>query len=94
MKKINFTKITFYASFEDEDNNHNSEINLSKHIGNLMKYDSAAVMDIGWEDLARTIYNSTDEVTIPDNYVNALVSVIKGANLKASIKRAIINLLK
>ncbi len=89
MKKINFKKIEFYNSFEDEENGKVSTIDIAQYFGNLMKYDGGIIMDIAFEDLAKDIYYK-GEVEVEDRFVEPIAALVKGSILKASIKRSIL----
>lgn len=56
-----------------------------------MMYNGSILLDIGFEDLAKKIYYSTDAVEIPDQYCRALELVVKNSRLIAAVKRSIIN---
>lgn len=85
--KINFKKLETVVDFEGS----KVYYDVAEMLGNLMMFDGSVLMDIGFEDLARTIYYSSGEVEVPQRYVNAIVEIVRKSNLKASIKRSIIN---
>lgn len=88
--KVNFTEVKAITSFEDATHT----FNVCHEIGNLMMFNGNLVLDIGFEDLARTIYYSTAPVEVEEKYVQPLISLIQNdITLKACIKRAIISLL-
>lgn len=89
MKKINFKKIEFYNSFEDEEKGKVSTIDIAQYFGNLMKYDGGIIMDIAFEDLAKDIYYK-GEVEVEDRFIEPMATLVKGSILKASIKRSIL----
>ena len=91
MKKIDFTKIKFYGSFEDEAAGKTQEVNLAKHFGNRMKYSGPVLMDIGFEDLASAIYHSTGPVEVPDQYIEPMCECVRSAPYFAAVKRALLN---
>lgn len=95
MKKIDFTKIKIVASFDDEENGRTREINIARQIGNLMKFSGNILLDIGWEELAKTIYYSKGPVEVPQEYRHHLLQLISdNVVFNAAAKRAIIELLK
>lgn len=53
--------------------------------------ENASLLDIGFEDLAKSIYYSKDAVEIPERYSKALELVVKNSRLIAAVKREIIN---
>ena len=85
--KINFKKIEAQTSFEGT----TQTFDVAQVVGNYMMYNSTILLDIGFEELARTIYYSYEEVEIPAEYCKALEAVIRKSNLMATIKREIIN---
>ena len=58
-----------------------------------MIYNGSILLDIGFEDLARTIYFSDREVEVPERYCKAIIEVVKQSSFIAAIKREVINLL-
>lgn len=95
MKKIDFTKIKIFGSFEEEAAGQQREVNIAKPLGNIMKYSGPVLMDIGWEDLAKQIYYSKGAVEVPDEYAPTISQLVADHNgINAATKRAIINLLK
>lgn len=95
MKKIDFTKIKIVASFDDEENGRTREINIARQIGNLMKFSGNILLDIGWEELAKTIYYSKGPVEVPQEYRQHLLQLVSdNVIFNAAAKRAIIELLK
>lgn len=85
--KVDFKKLDTVVDF----NGKVVYYDVAEMLGNLMMFDGATLLDIGFEDLARTIYYSTEEVEVPQKYINAIVDIVRKSNLKASIKRSIIN---
>ncbi len=93
MKKIDFTKIKVFGSFEDEEAGRSQEINIAKGLANRMKYTGPVLLDIGFEELAHKIYLSTGPVEVPDEYIDPICECVRTAPYFASVKRSIINLL-
>ena len=83
--KVNFRIIEVQVSFEGE----KRVFDIAREIGNMMMYNGSILLDIGFEDLARTIYYSDGEVEVPERYCKA----IKQSSFIAAIKREVINLL-
>lgn len=93
MKQIDFTRIAIICSFEDEAAGITSVVSVAKPLANLMKYSGPTLMDIGFEELARTIYFSEGPVDVEDNYAAAIKGLLAFSNFSAAVKRALINLL-
>lgn len=85
--KINFRKIEAQTSFEGG----KQTFDVVETVGNEMMYNGSILLDIGFEDLAKTIYYSTDAVEVPERYCKALELVVKNSRLIAAVKREIIN---
>lgn len=85
--KINFKKISAQTSFEGE----TRIFDVAKVVGNDMMYNGNILLDIGFEELARVIYYSDEEVDIPAEYCKALEIIIRNSKLIAAVKREIIN---
>ena len=77
------------VSFEGE----KRVFDIAREIGNMMMYNGSILLDIGFEDLARTIYYSDGEVEVPERYCKAIIEVVKQSSFIAAIKREVINLL-
>ena len=88
--KIDFTKLEVPVSFDGT----KKTFNVSETVGNMMMYNSSILLDIGFEDLAKSIYYSKDEVEIPDKYKAAIIEVVKQSSFIAAVKRELIRLLK
>ena len=88
--KINFRKIEAQTSFEGG----RQTFDAAETVGNEMMYNGSILLDIGFEELARQIYYSTETVEVPERYCKALELVVKNSRLIAAIKREIINQLK
>lgn len=88
--KINFRKIEAQTSFEGG----RQTFDAAETVGNEMMYNGSILLDIGFEELARQIYYSTEAVEVPERYCKALELVVKNSRLIAAIKRKIINQLK
>ena len=87
--KVNFRIIEVQVSFEGE----KRVFDIAREIGNMMMYNGSILLDIGFEDLARTIYYSDGEVEVPKRYCKAIIEVVKQSSFIAAIKREVINLL-
>lgn len=85
-KKIDFSKVTVPVSF----NGSKRTFNVSHVLGNAMRYTGSVVGDIGFDELAKTIYFSDKEVEVPTEYVKPLVQVITDMPIMATIKRELI----
>ena len=85
--KVNFRIIEVQVSFEGE----KRVFDIAREIGNMMMYNGSILLDIGFEELAKEIYYSKDEVEIPERYCKALELVVKNSRLIAAVKREIIN---
>lgn len=86
MAKINFKALEVEISFEGD----KKTFDVAKTVGNMMMYNGSLLLDIGFEDLARTIYYSECEVEVPPQYGGAVIEVVKQSNLVAAIKREVI----
>ena len=87
--KVNFRIIEVQVSFEGE----KRVFDIAREIGNMMMYNGRILLDIGFEDQARTIYYSDGEVEVPERYCKAIIEVVKQSSFIAAIKREVINLL-
>ena len=85
--KINFRKIEAQTSFEGG----RQTFDVAETVGNEMMYNGSILLDIAFEDLAKSIYYSKDAVEIPERYSKALELVVKNSRLIAAVKREIIN---
>ena len=85
--KINFKKIEAQTSFEGG----RQTFDAAETVGNELMYNGSILLDIGLEDLAKSIYYSKDAVEIPKRYSKALELVVKNSRLIAAVKREIIN---
>lgn len=87
--KINFKRFEVQTSFEG-----NKQIfNITHDLGNMMMYNGSVLLDIGFEDLAKTIYYSDGEVEVPERYCKAIIEVVKQSSFIAAVKREVINIL-
>lgn len=84
--KINFSHLEVQVSFDGT----KKVFNVARTIGNGMMYNGSVLLDIGFEDLAREIYYSDDEVEIPPQYVPAIIEIVKESAFIATIKRTLI----
>ena len=89
MKKIDFTKLEVQVSFDGT----KRMLNVAKALGNDMMYNGSVICDIGFEELARTIYFSDGPVEVPDNYIAPMLRVINECNYIAAVKRHLNTLL-
>lgn len=89
MKRIDFTSVSVPISFDGTE----KTFNVAKALANGMMFNGSILLDIGFEDLARTIYYSNGEVEIPDQYANAIIEIIKESAFIATVKRSLITLL-
>lgn len=87
--KIDFTKLEVQTSFDGS----KQMFNVAQTIGNMMMYNSSILLDIGFEDLAKSIYYSEGKIEIPDKYKAAIIEVIKQSSFIAAVKRELIRLL-
>ena len=86
--KINFKKVVAPLDFEG----HTQAFDTCKFVGNTMKFSGSVLLDIGFEDLAKKIYYSADElIEIPAEYIDGLKSAIIQSSMIATIKRELIN---
>ena len=85
--KINFKRIEAQTSFEGG----RQAFDAAETVGNEMMYNGSILLDIGFEDLAREIYYSTEAVEVPERYCKALELAVKNSRLIAAVKREIIN---
>ena len=85
--KINFRKIEAQTSFEGG----RQTFDAAETVGNEMMYNGSILLDIGFEDLAKSIDYSKDAVESPERYSKALELVVKNSRLIAAVKREIIN---
>ena len=60
--KINFKKIEAQTSFEGG----RQTFDTAETVGNEMMYNGSILLDIGFEELAKEIYYSTDAVEVPE----------------------------
>lgn len=88
--KINFKKFEAQTSFEGT----KQVFDISKSLGNEMMYNSSILLDIGFEDLARDIYYSSEEVEVPARYRQAMIQVVKQSSFIAAVKRELIRQLE
>lgn len=87
--KVNFKAIKVQTSFDGD----MKIFDISRDMGNMMKYNGSVLLDIGFEDLAKEIYHSEGEVEVPERYQPAIIQVVKQSDFIAAIKREVINLL-
>lgn len=88
--KIDFTKLEVSVSFDGK----TRTFNVAQSLGNMMMYNSTILLDIGFEDLAKSIYYSEGEIEIPDKYKAAIIEVVKQSSFIAAVKRELIKLLQ
>lgn len=94
MKKIDFTKIKVFGSFEDEAAGKTQDVTVAKTLANRMKYTGPVILDIGFEELAAKIYHSKGPVEVPDQYIEPIRECVLSSPYFASVKRAILKLLE
>ena len=85
--EINFKILEVQTSFEGG----KQTFDAAETVGNEMMYNGSILLDIGFEELAKEIYYSKDEVEIPERNCKALELVVKNSRLIAAVKREIIN---
>lgn len=85
--KINFKQLEAQTSFEGT----KRAFDITRDLGNMMMYNSSILLDIGFEDLAKTIYYSEGEVEVPEQYSKAIIDVVRQSSFIAAIKREVIN---
>lgn len=86
MAKVNFKNLEVQTSFEGD----KQVFNTAQTVGNLMMFNGSVLLDIGFEDLAKTIYYSDGDVDVPEQYAQAIKEVIRNSTFIAAIKREII----
>lgn len=89
MKQVDFTKMEIQVSFDGT----KRIFNVAKALGNDMKYNSTVILDIGFEELARTIYFSDGPVEIPDQYIQPMLRVVNECSYTAAVKRHLMQVL-
>ena len=85
--KINFKRIEAQTSFEGG----KQTFDTAETVGNEMMYNGSILLDIGFEELAKQIYYSSEAVEVPERYCKAMELVVKNSRLIAAVKREIIN---
>lgn len=85
--KINFKKIEAQVSYEGE----KKTFDAAETVANEMKYSGNILLDIGFERLTDAIYDSNEEVEIPERYRKVFELVVRNSRLIAAVKREIIN---
>ena len=88
--KINFRRLELPVSFDGK----MGVFDIAETLGNYMMFNGSVIMDIGFEDLAKEIYYSKDEVEIPDKYKAAIKAVVAQAPFIATIKRGVTKMLE
>lgn len=88
--KINFKQFEAQTSFEGA----RQTFDIARTLGNEMMYNGSVLLDIGFEDLAKEIYYSEDEVEIPGRYRQAVIEVVRRSSFIAAVKRELIRQLK
>ena len=89
MKKIDFTKMEVQVSFDGT----KRVFDIAKTLGNDMMYNGSLICDIGFEELARTIYFSDGPVEVPDKYIGPMLQVVNQCQYIAAVKRHLNKLL-
>lgn len=82
---IDFGKVMVQHTFEGDP----VAVDMRKQLGNKIHQTTG---DIGFDDLARTIYFSEGEVEVPQEYIEPLKQIVK-ENYLASVQRAFNGLL-
>lgn len=82
---IDFGKVMVQHTFEGDP----VAVDMRKQLGNKIHQTTG---DIGFDDLARTIYFSEGEVEVPQEYIEPLKQLVK-ENYLASVQRAFNGLL-
>ena len=82
---IDFGKVMVHTTFEGDP----VAVDMRKQLGNKIHQTTG---DIGFDDLARTIYFSEGEVEVPQEYIEPLKQLVK-ENYLASVQRAFNELL-
>lgn len=82
---IDFGKVMVQHTFEGDP----VAVDMRKQLGNKIHQTTG---DIGFDDLARTIYFSDGEIEVPQEYIEPLKQVVK-ENYLASVQRAFNELL-
>ena len=80
--KINFKRIEAQTSFKGG----KQTFDTAETVGNEMMYNGSILLDIGFEELAKQIYYSSEAVEVPERYCK-----VKNSRLIAAVKREIIN---
>lgn len=88
--KINFKNLEAQTSFAGD----KRTFDITKTLGNEMMYNSSILLDIGFEDLAKEIYYSSEAVEIPERYAEAVKAVVRASDFKACIKRELMKRLE
>ena len=65
--EVNFKALEVQTSFEGD----KQTFDTAETVGNEMMYNGSILLDIGFEELAKEIYYSKDEVEIPERYCKA-----------------------
>lgn len=84
---INFKKFEAQTSFDGT----KQVFDIAEALGNNLMYNGSVLLDIGFEELAREIYYSEEEVDIPEKYSEAIKQVVRCSGFIASVKREVIN---
>ena len=82
---IDFGKVMVQHTFEGDP----VAVDMRKQLGNKIHQTTG---DIGFDDLAHTIYFSEGEVEVPQEYIESLKQIVK-ENYLASVQRAFNGLL-
>ena len=82
---IDFGKVMIQHTFEGDP----VAVDMRKQLGNKIHQTTG---DIGFDDLARTIYFSEGDVEVPQEYIEPLKQLVK-ENYLASVQRAFNELL-
>lgn len=79
--KVNFKRIMVEINFEGD----MVEVDISKNFANAIHQ---STNDIGFDDFAREMYYSEDEIDVPDEYIQPIMNVA-AACLIVPVQRAL-----
>lgn len=90
MKLVNFKEVKVEYNFDGD----STIVDTTKWLGNLMYFKGTVfIEDLGFDDLARTIYNSKGPIEVSIQYIPIIKALVKAENEKpAMLKRAIFKL--
>lgn len=86
MKAIDFSNVPVELRIDEPE-----PVDMRRSLGNTINRNTA---DIGLSDFARKIYYSEAAITIPEEYVQPIISIVTHVdNLLAPAKKAVIRLI-